>query len=136
MFPEYLKPGRVNFKGKEKPCNFLINLNNLSNAGLDRWSNIPFDKSPGKPFLLKGNQLISFMEQAGGYFFGQCSTRGKPGLDAPTDCQSLDRTKYRVGMHATEFCRPEDFGYGTLTRAAKSNLLSRSHARTKASLDP
>ena len=54
------------------------------------------------------------MEKAGGYFFGQSPGRGKPGLDAPPDCKSLDRPKDRVGMHAAKFGRPEDFGYGAL----------------------
>jgi len=54
------------------------------------------------------------MQKAGGYFFGQGTGRGKPGLNSPPDCKSLDRPKYRVGMHTAKFGRPEDFGYGTL----------------------
>jgi hypothetical protein len=35
------------------------------------FSYISLDKSPRKAFLLKGSELIGFMEEAGSYFLGQ-----------------------------------------------------------------
>jgi hypothetical protein len=49
-------------------------------------SYVPFDKSPGQAFLLKGYELVGFMEEAGGYFLGKAPGRGKPGLNSPPDC--------------------------------------------------
>jgi hypothetical protein len=54
------------------------------------------------------------MEHIGGYFFGQGPGRGKPRLDSPPDCKSLDRPKDRIWMHTAKFGRPEDFGNGSL----------------------
>jgi len=70
--------------------------------------NVPLDKPPGEAFFLKGYELVGFMEEAGGYFFGNGARRSKPRLDSPPDRQCLDRAKDGVGMHAAEFVTPQD----------------------------
>ena len=58
--------------------------------------------------MLKAYELVGFMEEAGGYFFGHGARRSKPGLDSPADSKRLDCAKDGVGMHAAEFVTPQD----------------------------
>ena len=73
------------------------------------FSYVPLHKSPGKALFRKGYELVGFMEEAGGYFFGHGARRGEPRLDSPPDRQCLDRAKDRIGMHAAELVTPQDF---------------------------
>jgi hypothetical protein len=91
---------------------------------------VPFDKLPGKAFLLKGGKLVSFMQEAGGYFFSQGPGRGKPGLDTPTDGNRLDRAQDSVGMHAAKFSRPKDLGYRALDYYGGEIQLAESFTRS------
>ena len=69
------------------------------------------------------------MEEAGGYFFGQGSGRSEPGLDSPSDCKSLDRPKYSIGMHTAKFARPKNFGYRALDYQGRKLQLAQAFTR-------
>jgi hypothetical protein len=97
---------------------------------------IPLDKSSGQAPLLKSNELVGSMEEAGCYFLGQVSGWSEPRLDTPSHRQRLDRAKDRIRMHTAEFVTPEDLGDRALNHESGELHLAEAFTRPHKSISP